>query len=132
MTVSAVILAAGRGDRMGSGENKVLLPLCGEALICHTVRAFSTHPDIDEVVLAVHAQEREKLDQIVHPLFASLRLVVGGATRRDSALAGVRAASGDHVLIHDGARPFPIHKTHCTCRSQSAARWCSHPCSASR
>lgn len=107
MTTSAVILAAGRGERMGTTDNKVLLPLCDVALICHTIGAFTRVPEIDELILVVHANEREIVRQLTQSVTDRFQLVVGGGTRRDSALAGVRAASGNWVLIHDGARPFP-------------------------
>ncbi len=107
MTASVVILAAGRGDRMQTGENKVFVPICGQALICHTVSAFVRIPELDNLVLVVHPDEMEKVRQLVQPITNHFRLVKGGETRRDSALAGVRAATEDLVLIHDGARPFP-------------------------
>ena len=107
MTTSAVILAGGRGDRMGTIENKVLLPIDGRALICHAVTAFAQVADIDDLILVVHATEIETVRQLIQPIGSQFRLVEGGETRRDSALAGVRAASGNWVLIHDGARPFP-------------------------
>jgi 2-C-methyl-D-erythritol 4-phosphate cytidylyltransferase len=107
MKASAVILAAGSGDRMRTGGNKIFLPICGQAVLCHTISAFSHHPDIDELVLVVRSDEMERIRQLVQPLAKELRLIQGGETRRDSALAGVRAATKDLVLIHDGARPFP-------------------------
>jgi len=107
MTASAVILAAGHGDRMHGEENKIFLPIRGQALLCHTISAFSNHPDIDELVLVVRSDEMERIRQLVQPLAKDVRLIQGGVTRRDSALAGVRVATKDVVLIHDGARPFP-------------------------
>lgn len=107
MTVSAVILAAGRGDRMQTAKNKVLLPICGQALICHTIGAFALVAELDDIVVVVHPNEMEEIGQLVRPISGHCRLVAGGRTRRDSALAGVLAAKGDIVLIHDGARPFP-------------------------
>jgi len=107
MSLSAVILAAGRGDRMQTTENKILLPICEQALICYTVSAFASIPKLDDLVLVVHADEIEIVRQLVQPIADHCRFVEGGETRRDSSLAGVRAATGDIVLIHDGARPFP-------------------------
>ena len=77
------------------------------ALICHTVDAFAQVREIDELVVVVHAKEMEMVRQRLQPITDQIRLVQGGETRRDSALAGVRASGGDWVLIHDGARPFP-------------------------
>ena len=107
MSASAVILAAGCGDRMQTNENKLLLPICGQALICHTVSAFAQIPELADLVLVVHPDEMEIIRQLVQPIADHCRFVEGGETRRDSALAGVRAATEDLVLIHDGARPFP-------------------------
>jgi len=107
MSVSAVILAAGRGDRMQANENKILLSICGQALICHTVSVFARIPGLDDLVIVVHPEEMEIVRQLIQPIADHCRFVDGGETRRDSSLAGVRAARGDIVLIHDGARPFP-------------------------
>lgn len=107
MSASAVILAAGRGDRMRMDENKLFLPICGQALICHTVSAFARITELDDLVLVVPSGEMEKVRQLVQPITDHCRFVKGGETRRDSALVGVRAARMEIVLIHDGARPFP-------------------------
>lgn len=105
MSASAVILAAGRGDRMRVDENKLFLPICGQALICHTVSAFARITELDDLVLVVPSGEMEKVRQLVQPITDHCRFVKGGETRRDSALVGVRAARMEIVLIHDGARP---------------------------
>jgi len=107
MIASAVILAAGRGDRMQIDGNKILMPISGQPLICWTVSAFTEIPDIEDLVLVVHANEMEAVKKLIQPIAPHIRIVEGGPTRRDSAVAGVRAARGDIVLIHDGARPFP-------------------------
>ena len=107
MSASVVILAAGRGDRMQADKNKILLRICGQALLCHTVQAFTRIPELDDLVLVVRSNEMEKARQLVEPIADHYRLIEGGETRRDSALIGVRAANNDTVLIHDGARPFP-------------------------
>jgi len=107
MSASVVILAAGRGDRMQTNENKAFLPICGQALICHTVSVFAGIPELDDLILVVRSEEMEKARQLVQPIADHCRLIEGGETRRDSALIGVRAANNETVLIHDGARPFP-------------------------
>ena len=106
MIATAVILAAGSGGRMQMETNKILLPIGGQPLICRTVSAFTQVDAIDEIVLVVCPNEAEAIMTLIQPLHPRIRFVEGGATRRDSALAGVQAASGDIVLIHDGARPF--------------------------
>lgn len=110
MTTSVVILAAGRGDRMQSSAHKILLRVCGKALICHTVSAFAQVPELDELIVVVHRDDMDNVRRLVQPIADHCRFVEGGGTRRDSSLRGVRAATGDFVLIHDGARPFPSAK----------------------
>ena len=107
MIASAVILAAGRGDRMQAMGNKIFTSIAGAPLICRTVRSFLQVSEIEELVLVANASELEQVARLVSPIAPHVRMVAGGPTRRDSALAGVRAARGSLVLIHDGARPFP-------------------------
>jgi 2-C-methyl-D-erythritol 4-phosphate cytidylyltransferase len=107
MTVSAVILAAGCGSRMRTADNKIFLPIGGEALLSHTVAAWSRVRDVDDLLLVVRRADRSAVRKLVEPMSPQCRIVEGGEMRRDSSLAGVEAAIGDLVLIHDGARPFP-------------------------
>jgi len=107
MKIAAVILAAGRGRRMDAGINKVHLSLGGRPLLWHTLRAFSAVSGIDELVVVAHRGEEERIRALAPEGESSFRIVPGGAHRRDSSLAGVRAVHADVVLIHDGARPFP-------------------------
>jgi len=106
MSVSAVILAAGLGERMGSDGNKVLLDLCGHPILLYSVRAFRRVSAISEILVVVRPGEEEAVRTALGEFGKSIRFVPGGSVRRDSALSGVRAARGEYVLIHDGARPF--------------------------
>lgn len=106
MNVSAIILAAGLGERMGSEHNKILLDICGRPLLLHSVRAFGQVSAIGEIVIVVRAGEEAAVRAALEGFDRPIRFVQGGEVRRDSSLFGVRAARGEHVLIHDGARPF--------------------------
>ncbi len=106
MTSSAVILAAGRGKRMRSSVRKTFVDLAGRPLFVHSVEAFSRVPRVEEILVVVHAADLEAARSIVEPIVPNPNVVVGGATRRESSLAGIRAATGEIVLIHDGCRPF--------------------------
>ncbi len=107
MTASAVIVAAGRGARMRSDTRKALLDLSGRPLFVHAVEAFSRVSRIAEIVVVVHPDDLDAARTAVATSEdRDARFVPGGATRRESSLAGVRAATGDTVLIHDGCRPF--------------------------
>jgi 2-C-methyl-D-erythritol 4-phosphate cytidylyltransferase len=107
--IGAVIVAAGRGTRMG-GVDKCALPLAGAPILWHSVRAFG--PVVDRLVVVVApdrvaAWERITADARWPRLDA---IVPGGETRADSVRAGLAAlkpGGGDTlILIHDGARPL--------------------------
>jgi len=104
---SAVILGAGRGIRLGVGRNKVFLEIAGRPLLAYTLEAFIASPLVDELVVVIAPQDEPLARRLVSGLPKPARLVHGGKERRDSSLAGVDAANGEIVLIHDGARPFP-------------------------
>jgi len=107
MTGSAVLLAAGRGVRMNAERNKVFLPLLGVPLLQHTIRAFLGVPGIEELVIVLGRDDMDEGRRLAQAVAPDCRFVEGGDVRRDSSLAGVRAASKEIVLIHDAARPFP-------------------------
>lgn len=102
----ALIVAAGQGSRFGGELPKQYQLLAGKPLIRHSYAALSHHPAIDEVVVVTGRGQQALLQSAIGPVEA----VEGGATRRDSARAGLEAiaASGGaaRVLIHDAARPF--------------------------
>ncbi len=105
--VSAVILAAGGSTRMG--RPKQFLPLQGQPLIAHTLRAFETCGVIDEIVIVAREEDHPVLREIVQRenIAKCTAIVVGGATRQQSAYAGVACCpSADLVAVHDGARPL--------------------------
>jgi len=106
-SVSAILLAAGRGTRIGAGENKIYLEIKGEPLLSYTLRAFSESPLIGEIILVVAAGEEAQATPLLVDLQKKVHIVRGGRTRQDSSRAGVGAAKGEIVLIHDAARPFP-------------------------
>lgn len=106
----AVIVAAGRGRRVGAGVNKVLLPLLGRPVVAWSLETFQRAPGIEGIVLVGGAGELEQLAEIVRRGGFDLvkSIVPGGERRQDSVqngLAVVPAAAGV-VLVHDGARPF--------------------------
>ncbi len=107
MSVTAVILAAGRGERMNAPMNKALLPLAGKPVLAYSVRAFAAVAAVNEIVIVTRAGEEERVRKIATSLFPTVKVVPGGERRQDSAQAGVGAATGEIVLIHDAARPFP-------------------------
>ena len=101
MNISAVIVAAGRGTRMGAGENKVYLPLLGKPVLSYTVAAFQDCGIVDEIIVVTGREDVARCQAIVGE---DVLVIAGGATRQESVYAGLQMASGNYVLIHDGAR----------------------------
>lgn len=106
MSASAVILAAGRGRRMESQENKATLSLAGIPLFVWSVRTFAASPRIGEIIVVARREEQGIVAALLPPVTVRVRVIAGGEERADSARAGVVAAEGDVVLVHDAARPF--------------------------
>ncbi len=111
MKVTAIIVAAGSGLRMGLDKPKQFLDLMGKPVLAHTLMPFEALADVDEVILTIpagweafcHSQILEKYQ------FKKVRKVIeGGKERKDSVFAALKASSpeADIVLVHDGARPL--------------------------
>lgn len=111
MNVAALIVAAGRGTRAaGCCIPKQYRMLGGQPVLARAVEAFAAHPQISEVQVVIHSDDRPLYDACCAGLRAPLREPVhGGATRQESVHAGLRALTDtnpDAVLIHDAARPL--------------------------
>lgn len=109
--VCALIPAAGRGVRFGSGGNKVFAPLLGRPLLGWTVEAFARCDAVDQIVLIGGEEDLPRLRAVGSAFGAGkeVRVVPGGANRQASVWAGLSAAAQsrlpDGVVVHDGARP---------------------------
>ena len=111
---SAIIVAAGRGTRMGPNIDKLFLEVAGRPVIAHTWARFDGASSIDEIVLVVRAGMEAAFREIGSTLALRkpYRLAEGGPERQDSVWNGLQAlATGcDIVAIHDGARPCASHE----------------------
>lgn len=107
---AAVIVAAGRGARMGLDRNKVLYPVLGEPVIVRTVRAFEETGLFDGgIVVVTGACDMDEMKAMFDAAGLSVRAVVeGGADRQESVSRGIAACdeNADIIAIHDGARPL--------------------------
>ena len=104
----ALIVAAGRGHRLGGAVPKQFLPLAGEPMLRRTARVFADHPEVEGIAVVIHPDDRELYDAATQGL-TLLDPIAGGAERQDSVRNGLDALATlapDHVLIHDAARPF--------------------------
>jgi 2-C-methyl-D-erythritol 4-phosphate cytidylyltransferase len=106
---SAIIVAAGKGTRMGPGADKLFLEVAGRPIVAHTWRRFNDAKCIDEVVLVVRDEMQAAFTELAEKcgFRKSFRIVVGGAERQDSVWNGLEAVSpkAEVVAIQDAARP---------------------------
>jgi 2-C-methyl-D-erythritol 4-phosphate cytidylyltransferase len=106
---AAVIVAAGKGTRMGSDVDKLFLEVAGRPVVAHTWQRFNDARCIDEIVLVVREGMQSAFAGIARSfnLSKSHRFVVGGKERQDSVWSGLAALSPkvEVVAIQDGARP---------------------------
>jgi 2-C-methyl-D-erythritol 4-phosphate cytidylyltransferase / 2-C-methyl-D-erythritol 2,4-cyclodiphosphate synthase len=107
----ALVVAAGRGTRLGAPLPKQYLPLGGVPVLRHGLRTLLAHPAIASVRVIIHPDDRVHYDAAAGGLDL-MAPVDGGAQRQDSVRNGLESLAGeapDLVLIHDGARPFLDH-----------------------
>jgi 2-C-methyl-D-erythritol 4-phosphate cytidylyltransferase / 2-C-methyl-D-erythritol 2,4-cyclodiphosphate synthase len=108
MFVTAIIAAGGRGERFGGTQPKQLLSIGGRTILERSVMAFLTHPSIDDVVVALPKELADHPPDYLTNAAKPLRVVAGGARRRDSVAAAFGAVPdrSEIVVVHDAARPF--------------------------
>lgn len=109
----AVVLAGGRGARMGAAVPKQFLEVAGKPVIRHTLEAFESHPAVDEVLVVSAEGYFDRVGAIAQEAGVEklASVVGGGATRSDSSKAAIRwaterfgAGSDCKLLLHDAAR----------------------------
>lgn len=105
---SAVIVAAGSSKRMGS--DKIMANLGGMPVLARTLMAFQNSGLVDEIIVVTRMDRIEEIAQACkqYQISKVAKVVCGGATRMESALAGVSEINpkAKLVAIHDGARPL--------------------------
>jgi 2-C-methyl-D-erythritol 4-phosphate cytidylyltransferase / 2-C-methyl-D-erythritol 2,4-cyclodiphosphate synthase len=105
VTVTALIVAAGKGERFGGGLPKQYRPIGGKPVLRWAVEAMVRHPSIDQVRVVIGSGQQELAGAALDGLAVG-DLVKGGAERSDSVLNGLQAIGEGAVLVHDAARPF--------------------------
>ena len=105
MTVTALIVAAGTGERVGGVVPKQYRMLGAKPVLAHAVDALAAHPAINSVRVVIGTGQ-EQLARAALGDRAVGDLLFGGATRAQSVENGLAAIAGNAVLVHDAARPF--------------------------
>jgi 2-C-methyl-D-erythritol 4-phosphate cytidylyltransferase len=103
----AVIVAAGRGERMSAGVPKAFIPLAGVPMFLHSVRVFDAAPSVGAIAVVVPADRMEDTRALLAG-HERATVVAGGERRQDSVRAGLDSARefDGVVLVHDAARPL--------------------------
>jgi len=105
----AIVVAAGKGTRLGGDRPKQFLELAGVPIIVHALRQFERCREISEVVTVLPAEETAGFESAVNRfnLQKVKRVIAGGATRAQSVRRGLESiADANIIAIHDGVRPF--------------------------
>jgi 2-C-methyl-D-erythritol 4-phosphate cytidylyltransferase len=107
MHVDAIILAAGASTRFGEAD-KLYAPLGGRPVLAWSLAAFESVGEISRIVVVTAAERSGTVEELARQWCPSkmVAVVAGGVRRRDSAEAGLRAATTGLAAIHDGARPL--------------------------
>ena len=105
----AIVVAAGKGSRLGGDRPKQFLELGGIPVFIHTLKQFERSRTIKEVITVLPAEETAGFESVAQKfeLVKANRAIAGGATRAQSVLQGLKAISSAQIVaVHDGVRPF--------------------------
>jgi 2-C-methyl-D-erythritol 4-phosphate cytidylyltransferase len=106
---SAIIVAAGKGTRMGPNADKLFLELNGCSVVAHTWRRFDESREISEIIMVVRDGMQDTFSDLArkHGFNKKFNIIPGGKERQDSVWNGLEALSPDAriVAIQDAARP---------------------------
>ena len=109
-----LIVAAGRGYRLGGPLPKQYLPLAGRPILRHTIEALARHQAVDAVQVLIHPDDQALYDAATEGAEKLLPVRFGGKERQDSVRLGLEAIGAlmpETVLIHDAVRPFIAMET---------------------
>jgi 2-C-methyl-D-erythritol 4-phosphate cytidylyltransferase / 2-C-methyl-D-erythritol 2,4-cyclodiphosphate synthase len=105
MTVTALIVAAGKGERLGGGVPKQYRMLAGKPVLRRAIEGLIRHPAVNALRIVIGRGQQELAAATLAGIDVG-PFIEGGVERADSVRAGLDAISGDAVLVHDAARPF--------------------------
>lgn len=115
-----IIVAGGKGLRMGGDLPKQFMPLHGKPVLMHTIERFRSYSDELKIILVLPHEQQDYWRQICqkHNFTVEHTVVDGGQTRFHSSQNGVAAVPDDAtgvIGIHDGVRPFVSEETIARC-----------------
>lgn len=106
--VSFLLLAGGKGTRIEQRIPKQYLTIAGKPLILHVLDKLAKMNGVDQLIICCELQYNELIEKMIANHFPNLpyEIVEGGSTRQQSVWNGLKACTGDVVVIHEAARPF--------------------------
>ena len=127
---SVIIVAGGRGLRMGKDIPKQFLILKSEPILMHTIRAFYNWDNDCEIVLVLPANQQPYWEKLVveYEFDIPIKIAIGGETRFHSVKNGLAEATGETIGIHDGVRPLVCEKTIKICFTVAQKQGNAIPC----
>lgn len=113
--ITAIIVAGGKGKRMGKTINKQFIKIGHKEILARTIEVFQNTYEINEIIVVCAADEIEYCRENIvkkYEFSKVVKIVAGGAQRQDSVRNGLDSCNRDTdiVVIHDGARPFVTSK----------------------
>lgn len=127
--LGVIVVAAGKGTRMGTQDSKQFLTLGGKPILVHTLERLGRVDIVERIVVVTAAEHIARCESYIgrYGLKKIAQIVPGGRERQDSVRAGIEALGDavEWVMVHDGVRPFPAeaHVRRCyeTARETEAA-----------
>src|SRR5215471_16614319 len=110
MKASAIIVAAGSGQRLGRAAPKAFVEIAGRAILAYSLRTIAQVSEIEEIVIAAPAGmvKTARTEADAAGLKLPVKITAGGAERQDSVRIALALSSSEAeiIVIHDAARPF--------------------------
>lgn len=109
-SVSVILLAGGKGKRMGASMPKQYLPLLGQPIALYSLYTFSRMPEVKEIIVVCDPSYQDIFEDAKEKIQINIKFALPGKERQDSVYSGLQAVdlSSELVCIHDSARPLVL------------------------